>query len=99
MRFNLGYLGTGVGFVLFNEEEEVELNLPKLRGRWWDGLGVDLVFDAVYLAREHCLYEKIIYIVLEIGLRYVYDTLFISRLVISRFNLFISMSVYLIHVD
>ena len=99
MRFNLGDLGTGVGFVLFNEEEKVELNSFNLIGRWWDGLGVDLVFDAVYLAREHCLYEKIIYIVLEIGLRYVYDTLFIGRPVICRFNLFISMSVYLIHVD
>ena len=66
MKFNLGNLGTGVGFVLFNKEEEVELNFINLSCRWWDGLGVDLVFDAIYLARENCLYEKIIYIVLEI---------------------------------
>ena len=82
MFFNLCDLGTGVGFFLFDEEKEVELYITKLNSRWWDGLGVDLVFDAVYLARKHCFYKQIIYIILEVDLWHVYDTLFIRRLVI-----------------
>ena len=81
---NLGDLVACVGLVLLNEEKEVELNLLKLRGRRRDSLGVDLVLDAVNLARENCFHKQIVYIILEIGLRYVYDTFFIDRVVICR---------------
>ena len=96
---DLGDLVTRVRLIPLDQEEEIVDDIVAAFGSIGHGLGVDLVGDAVDLAREDGLHEEICHIVIEVGLGDVESVgLLEDRRVMLWLNNFSSSKIYFIRV-